>query len=205
MFNRSLLAVFLCVYGISAVQAEQYFQSNYGDTSIATGVTNLVDARLDKTDTGYYFALGAQVFDNVDFELALMDFGSAKLVGETGDTFTVGGTDYVFDSNGTIKQTNTSLGFVTKPKFSINEYINLFGKVGFHAWSKETNISLATSEKDIKDDGVDLLYGLGADYTLYGNTALSAGYDVIEFGSNNVEFVYLGARFGFGAPPVAEE
>ena len=89
MFNRSLLAVFLCVYG-SLQLAEQYFQSNYGDTSIATGVTNLVDARLDKTDTGYYFALGAQVFDNVDFELALMDFGSAKLVGETGDTFTVG-------------------------------------------------------------------------------------------------------------------
>ena len=77
----------------SVASAEGFYLSAlYGSTSLDTGVDTVVGTTLEEDDTGYAFAIGNEIDDNVSIEGFYIDFGEASLRGDNGDTFVLDGT-----------------------------------------------------------------------------------------------------------------
>ena len=200
MFKKILtLTIMLSGFCSYANASDYYIQLNYGQNKIDTGVTSVTGATLDEEDAGLYIAGGTEVSDDFDLEVFYYDFGEASLTGDSGDTFTLDGIDYVFTSSGSISVTGSSIGVAGKLYTSLNEDIDLYGKLGFHSWETTVKVSSTTSSTDATDDGIDPIYGFGAEFNVAQGTDLVAGYEISKFDDDDVSYLFAGMKFTLGA------
>ena len=174
-----------------------YVGALYGSTSIDTGVGTVVGATLDEDDTGYAFVIGKEIDENVSIEGFYIDFGEASLKGDSGDTFVLDGTSYVFNASATIKATGTSVGLAGKLYFDMAEKLAGFAKFGMHSWDSEKTIAVATASATATDDGVDILIGIGAEYDVNEKVAVVVGYDKYTLDDEDVTFLNGGIKVRF--------
>ena len=174
-----------------------YVSALYGSTSIDTGVDTVVGATLDEDDTGYAFVIGNEIDENVSIEGFYIDFGEASLKGDSGDTFAIDGTTYVFNASATIKATATSMGVAGKLHFDMAEKLNGFFKFGMHSWDSEETLAAGTASATATDDGVDILMGIGAEYDVSEKVALVVGYDKYNLDDDDVTFLNGGIKVRF--------
>ena len=199
MIKRILTCAILVSGFCSYANASDYYiQLNYGQNKIDTGVTSVTGATLDEEDAGLYIAGGTELSDGFDLEVFYYDFGEASLKGDNGDTFTLDGTDYVFISSGSISVTGSSIGVASKLYTSLNEDIDLYGKIGFHSWETTVKVSSTTSSTDATDDGIDPIYGFGAEFNVAQDIDLVAGYEISKFDDDDVSYLFAGLKFSFG-------
>ena len=111
-----------------------YMGALFGQSSIDTGVSNLVGTTVDEEDTAYSFFIGSEVAENVSVEAFYSNFGEASLVGETGDTFDLDGATAVFIGDAALKLSGKSMGIAAKLGFDITDKVNGFVKGGWHWW-----------------------------------------------------------------------
>ena len=93
-------------------------------------------------------------------------------------TFT-GTTDFVKGS---------SMGIAAKAGTDLTDDFRAFVKVGYHSWKSETNI---------KEDGTDVLYGIGLEYKLSETTAIVTGYDRFTYDDSNITDMSIGIKYRF--------
>lgn len=174
-----------------------YMGALLGQSSINTGVNTLVGATLKEEDTASIFFIGSEINKNISVEGFYGDFGEASLTGSINDTFDVDGDTYTFNKNGTIKVTAKSVGIAAKLRFDISDKFKGFAKGGWHWWDSETTLATGTSEASEKEDGSDLLIGLGLEYDISEKVAFTVGYDRYKFDQSSVAFLNGGIRVQF--------
>ena len=89
-------------------------------------------------------------------------------------------------STDTIKA--TTMGIAAKAGNDLTDDFRAFVKVGYHSWK---------SESDTKDDGTDVLYGIGLEYKLSETTAIVTGYDRFTYDNSNVTDMSIGIKYRF--------
>ena len=89
-------------------------------------------------------------------------------------------------STDTIKA--TTMGIAAKAGTDLTDDFRAFVKVGYHSWK---------SESDEKDDGTDVLYGIGLEYKLNETTAIVTGYDRFTYDNSNVTDMSIGIKYRF--------
>ena len=174
-----------------------YVGALYGSTTIDTGVDTVVGATLDEDDSGYAFVIGNEIDENISLEGFYIDFGEAALKGDSGDTFDLDGTSYVFNTSATIKATATSMGVAGKLHFDMAEKLNGFFKLGMHSWDSEVTTAAATASATTTDDGIDILMGIGAEYDVSEKVAFVVGYDKYTLDDDDVTFLNGGIKIRF--------
>ncbi|MDC0476196.1 porin family protein [Alphaproteobacteria bacterium] len=182
----------------SLASAEGFYVSAlYGSTSLDTGVDTVVGATLDEDDTGYAFVIGNEIDENMSIEGFYIDFGEASLKGDSGDTFVLDGTTYVFNASATVKATGTSMGVAGKLHFDMVEKLGGFVKFGMHSWDTEETLAVATASATSTDDGIDILMGIGAEYDVSEKVAFVVGYDKYTLDDDDVTFLNGGIKVRF--------
>lgn len=150
----------------TAVQADGYYvgiaggQAELESNHISGGKGATIN---NKSSAGYIF-FGREIDDNIAVEGFFANLGEAKLLGKPGATFKSEGEDYVFNNSTTVTATAKSVGIAGKYHFDIHEGTRLSAKLGVHSWKIEGKVSSAVDKIDLKDDGVDVMSGLGIEY-----------------------------------------
>ena len=125
------------------------------------------------------------------------NLGKAKLSGKTGATYKFEGTDYVFNESGTFTATAKSFGIAGKYHFDIYEGTRLTAKLGLHSWKLEGKVSSSVENRNVSDNGVDAISGLGIEYAATDQVALMAGMDGFGVDKDTIFMTYVGLKFSF--------
>jgi opacity protein-like surface antigen len=94
-----------------------------------------------------------------------------------------------FDLSGGVEKDVTTKFIAARPSVDIGP-LHIYGRAGLQSWESET-----TGQPD--DDGVDIMYGFGAEYSVMGPFSVGAGYEVYEIDDDSVETFTLNATFHF--------
>lgn len=196
--------IFYILTGISlllfttAVQADGYYAGIVGgqsefESDLSAGKGATID---NKSSAGYIF-FGRDFDDNMAVEGFYANLGKAKLSGKTGATFKLEGEEYVFNESTTFTATAKSVGIAGKYHFDIYEGTRLSAKIGLHSWEIDGKISSALDNISVKDDGVDVMTGLGIEYAATDKVALMAGMDGFGMEEDTTFMTYVGLKFSF--------
>ncbi|MGY2575964.1 outer membrane beta-barrel protein [Vibrio sp. C8] len=83
----------------------------------------------------------------------------------------------------------SSVYFALKPSIDFGP-LHVYARAGAHSWDKEINGSKV-------DDGIDLMYGFGAEYFIMGPFSVGASYNNYELDNDNIDSFTLNATFHF--------
>ncbi len=130
--------------------------------------------------------------------------GQSNLDGHHGTTFTVhagtgilpffgveaGYTDHGdFDVAPHTKWSADSLYVALKPSIDFGP-LHIYARGGLHSWNLDENGSKL-------DDGVDIMYGVGAEYFIFGPISVGASYNNYKLDNDNIDSFNLNATFHF--------
>ena len=183
----------------TAVQADGYYvgiaggQAELESDHVSAGKGTTID---NKSSAGYIF-FGREIDDNIAIEGFYANLGEAKLSGKPGNTFNVEGQDYVFTASTAVTAKAKSVGIAGKYHFDIYEGTRLSAKLGVHSWKIEGKVSGTLDNFDVKDDGVDVMSGLGIEYAATDQVALMAGMDGFGVDGDTTFITYVGLKFSF--------
>ena len=178
-----------------------YMGALFGQSSIDTGIDNVVGATLEEEDRAYSFFIGSEVAENVSVEAFYSNFGEASLLGQNDDAYRLAGEVTVFNSDSTIKVAGKSMGIAAKLGFDITDKFRGFVKGGWHFWGADLNMVDATGTVSETDGGNDLVLGLGIEYDFNKDFAFIVGYDRYKLDGDNididVDFLHAGIKVRF--------
>ncbi|MDG3088175.1 porin [Vibrio hannami] len=106
----------------------------------------------DESSTATSLHVGTGILPIIGIEAGYTDHGSF-------DTPLVGDTDV------------TSTFLAVRPSIDLGP-LHIYARGGVHKWDFENSA--------VKDDGTDIMYGVGAEYFLFGPLAVGAGYNVYQ-------------------------
>jgi len=91
----------------------------------------------------------------------------------------------------------TTMGIAIKAGANLTNDIRGYVKAGYHSWKSKANnldTGVATTEKE---DGTDVLYGIGVEYKLSDSTAIIAAYDRYTVDDSNGTDMSIGIKYRF--------
>jgi OOP family OmpA-OmpF porin len=91
----------------------------------------------------------------------------------------------------------TTMGLAVKAGTNFSDDIRGFVKLGYHSWKSESNENDNGVLGTEKDDGTDLLYGIGIEYKLSETAAVVAGYDRFTYNDSNITDMSIGIKYRF--------
>jgi OOP family OmpA-OmpF porin len=91
----------------------------------------------------------------------------------------------------------TTMGLSVKAGTNFSDDIRGFVKLGYHSWKSESNENDNGVLGTEKEDGTDLLYGIGIEYKLSETTAVVAGYDRFTYDDSNITDMSIGIKYRF--------
>ena len=154
-----------------------------------------------KTPSLFYFLLaGVKFHPNFSSELHYMDVGESSLNIPVGGTLNAEGVTLAPTiATGPISATVSGKSIGLSVLASTNEHrgFSAFGKIGFHKWDTETELSVGTLGLGNSDDGTDFLFGAGLQYRIVENLAVRAQYEVLRFENDDVDYANVGLTFSF--------
>ncbi|MCW8332146.1 outer membrane beta-barrel protein [Photobacterium sp. SDRW27] len=126
----------------------------------------------DDDTTSYSVHVGTGILPFIGVEVGYNDFGEFAVSNTTVDA--------------------TSVYLAAKPSLNFGS-LQVYGKMGMHSWELTSdNTSLYGN-----DDDYDLMWGVGADYQVFGPLALGAQYMSYALGDEDINVVSLTATFHF--------
>lgn len=90
-------------------------------------------------------------------------------------------------STDTIK--GSTMGIAAKAGTDLTDDFRAFVKVGYHSWKSDAS--------GTKDDGTDVLYGIGVEYKLSATTAVVAAYDRFTYDTDTITDMSIGIKYRF--------
>lgn len=189
-----LLIIALCVAASHAGAVPWYIGGSYGLAEFDTGVTSLTGATfLDENDNGYKFYVGANATDNIALEFGRVDFGQFQLGGNSGDGFNYEGASHSFTQNQTVMEfEGDAFFFSALAKWQAHEDIAPFARIGVHVWDVTANVSNTTLSQSIEEDGTDLFYGCGVDFSLTDSMTIRTEYEHFVLENKDVGLLSAG-------------
>ncbi|MCO7069427.1 outer membrane beta-barrel protein [Vibrio cholerae] len=94
-----------------------------------------------------------------------------------------------FEINATQELSASSLYFAVKPSMDFGP-LHVYAKGGLHSWDKDINGGK-------NDDGIDVMYGIGAEYFIMGPFSVGASYMNYTMDSTDVGTLSFNATFHF--------
>lgn len=92
----------------------------------------------------------------------------------------------------------TTMGIAVKAGTNLTNDIRGYVKVGYHSWkSKSNELDTGVAQPTEKDDGTDVLYGIGVEYKLTDSTAIIAAYDRYTVDDSNGTDMSIGIKYRF--------
>ena len=88
----------------------------------------------------------------------------------------------------TTKVKASTMGIAAKVGTDLTDNLRGFIKVGYHSWKTK-----ATT----KDDGTDVVYGIGVEYKLTESTAIVTGYDRFTYDTSTITDTSIGIKYRF--------
>ncbi len=82
-----------------------------------------------------------------------------------------------------------SVYFALKPSIDFGP-LHIYGRGGLHSWNTEFS-------NGKKDDGVDIMYSVGAEYFIMGPFSIGASYSNYELDGDNIDSFSLNTTFHF--------
>ena len=172
-----------------------YVGASYGATKTDMGVSSTTGtASLDKKDKGYKVYAGYKYNKYISTEVFYTDLGKANLSGNNGDQFTAKGTLYEFTANNAKVESDTqSFGIAALVTYPLHKYIEPFAKLGIQRWNYELNASSSTTaSENLKDDGVDIMYGAGINFPITNYLTIRTEYEVYDIDGTDIDFLSAG-------------
>ncbi len=152
-----------------------------------------------KSITGDDFSIGIRgtvtFNENFELELAYQNYGEAE------DSFNGGYGNTISD-----KSTVKAFSFGVKGLIPLKNKLSLFGRAGLASWDfevKETDSLSPVFDFNGEDDGVDLYFGAGIEYSIQKTWSLGLEYTYMELGLNvsgvkaDHEVTNLGLSLGY--------
>ena len=91
----------------------------------------------------------------------------------------------------------TTMGIAIKAGTNLTNDIRGYVKVGYHSWKSKVNDLSADVATTEKEDGTDVLYGIGVEYKLSDSTAIIAAYDRYTVDDSNGTDMSIGIKYRF--------
>jgi len=140
--------------------------------------------------------------DYFDGDVTTMSFYVGKDFNETfaveGFYTNAGESQIYVNSSNVWNIKGTAMGIAVKAGTNLSDDIRGFVKVGYHSWKSTTKGLEAGVVDNSKDDGTDVLYGLGVEYKLSDTTAVVAAYDRYTLdGDSYVNDMNIGIKYRF--------
>ena len=190
--------LFAFLSSVSFANDRFYIGLEVSNNEYDTGVSAVSGATLDDEDTGYAIVGGFMLADNIDLEFGYRDFGEASLKGDSGDTFTLDGTDYVFTASATIKAEADSFFLGIKPSHTLTDNVQVFGRLGIHNWDSTVSVSSGTASADVHEDGTDPYYGVGLSAKFSNGFVAEASYNSYQTDDDITSLSgFIGYRFEY--------
>ncbi|MBN8281074.1 MAG: porin family protein [Gammaproteobacteria bacterium] len=155
------LAAVLLLPGVAAAETELY-----GGVGIGYSTYKVDSTGFDGSDFGVRQLVGFNWGDYLGVEVGYIDFGTAK--DNVGSVF--------FPVNQTIESWGYDVSLFGR--YPLDEELDLFAKAGILRWDARTNF--ANSPFSEKDDGDDLLVGVGLDFRGTGRVHVRMAGELID-------------------------
>jgi opacity protein-like surface antigen len=194
--KKIIIAVFaLALFTSQSLKAEGFYMGlDYLNTKIDI-ITN-IDSRYDDSDKGYSIYAGMPINENLDIEISYQDFGEASVSGGDGDRFVYRGQTLEFLTAATITASADSFGIAAKPKYKINENLNVYAKLGLHRWDAELAAASSTASGSESTTGTDIFYGVGIQGE-FNNLSVRAGYSIYDVDGIDIDAINVGVAYKF--------
>lgn len=195
----TVLSLTLCSSLMANDENKWYMGASIGQVEADTEI-NAGTASLDEDDTAWKVFGGYKFNQYFATELFYTDLGESSLKGDNGDTFSTGGTNYVFtaDSASIVTEAKT-IGISVVASYPVHKYFEPFAKVGVHRWDIDLTVGASTlGSSSTSDDGTDIMYGVGFDIPINESFAIRAEwerYDLDEY--NEGDFLSAGLMYRF--------
>lgn len=88
-----------------------------------------------------------------------------------------------------VEHSATTMYAALKPSIDFGP-LHIYGRAGLHSWKTEIDDSK-------NDDGLDIMYGVGAEYFIMGPFSVGAGYHRYTLDKKDVKVVSFNATFHF--------
>lgn len=187
-FNKALVPVFLATFGFSDITFAQGF------ISMAVGQSTPYDDSF-KSDAGIRITGGTKINENFSVEMGYTKLGhfeaynsslgqlSSLYVASTVTSADVDISGFELSVVGSTPLTNKFIGY---------------GRVGIYAWSAEgTVVFISGNSMSNRDNGEDLLFGVGVGYKINSNLSASTEFARYKAYSDTVDLVSLGVKYQF--------
>ena len=139
--------------------------------------------------------------DYFDGDVTTMSFYVGK---DFNETFAIegfylnGGESQIYvNASNVWKIKGTAMGIAVKAGTNLSDDIRGFVKVGYHSWKATTKGLESGVVDNSKDDGTDVLYGLGVEYKLSDTTAVVAAYDRYTLDDSYINDMNIGIKYRF--------
>jgi len=172
------LGLVLAGAGVAAQAAEAgrgYVSLYIGQTEVDFDINNV---SVEGDDTAFRIGGGYRVNQNFAIEGFYIDNGEA-------DDTVFGVVDVSVES--------TAFQFQGVGFLPVSRTVDLYGKVGLGIWDSEFS---AAGFGDEDDDGIDLVFGLGASFKLSKDIDLRAEYEFAEFDDADITTIMVGLNIG---------
>ena len=127
-------------------------------------------AHDDDGGTSMTLFVGMDLNETFAIEGFYADHGESKF---TGSTTTIKG---------------STMGIAVKAGADLTDDFRAFLKAGYHSWK---------SKSSTKDDGTDVVYGIGVEYKINETTSIVTGYDRFTYDNSKITDMSVGIKYRF--------
>lgn len=128
----------------------------------------------NESSTSYNVHVGTGILPLIGLEAGYQDFGDFDNI--------------EYGNNYRGKLTGSGVYFAVKPSIDFGP-LHVYGKAGLHSYE--------LTGTNFKEDEIDIMYGVGAEYFVMGPLSLGASYNVFSMKEEDVKNFSLNATFHF--------
>jgi len=173
--------------------AQWYAGASLGQSKMKDASSQLVGTSFEDTDTAFKVYGGYQFHRNVGVEFGYINFGTFKGSGSIGGT--------ALSDNWKANGINVS----AVGTWPLTNEFSLLGKLGLTRWSVDDKFSTTlTGPGSAKENGINLSYGIGAQYAFAKQWAGRAEYEVFTkvgkentTGKSDIDVLSIGVVYKF--------
>ena len=190
----SALTMMVCLSMPGSVWAKAYLGVSGGWSMMDAGISSVGGgASLEEDDLGFKLFAGVDCSPMMTVEFFYADLGSTELKGNDGDSYVHNGQTCYFLSDGiTLKSDVTSYGLAMLWRWPITDDLTAIGKVGYHGWDIDADISPLAGNTCLSDSGSDWLLGVGLQADLTERLAARIEFERYMMDSRDTDFISLG-------------
>jgi len=185
-------AALLSLITLPAFSADFYYGFRFGISKFDTNINSLTGtARLQEDDFGFKLLTGIPLGNNIAIEAFYTDYGEVTLGGQTGDTFNLNSTTFIFTSNDSeLSSDLTTYGLNGVYNYPINASQSLSAKLGIMRWQNRFKVQSPSNSISSSEDDIELYWSMGFEQRLGSSLLLLLEYEALK--TENIDLQSIG-------------